>query len=107
MTTTCSPLGYKFSRDYIADGWYNTINTGELTNDQESALVDALIDAQVDAFEALLPDSHYWLIDTSELQYPVGDETELGNLKTLLDQATETVMERLPEIEAKVLADLA
>jgi hypothetical protein len=105
--TTCSSLGYTFSRSYVADGWYNTINNGELTSEQEGALVDALIDAQVEAFEALLPDSHYWLIDTSELQYPVGDDTELGDLKALLAQSAETVMARLPEIEAKVLADLA
>ncbi|KUJ65433.1 hypothetical protein [Streptosporangium amethystogenes] len=106
-TTTSYSLGYKFSRDYVADGWYNTINNGELTSEQESALVDALIDAEVDAFEALLPESHYWLIDTSELQYPVGDAAVLGDLDALLKQAVETVMNRLPEIEARVLAGLA
>lgn len=106
-TTTSYSLGYKFSRDYIADGWYNTINNGDLTSEQQDALVAALVDAQVRAFEALLPDSYYWLIDTSELQYPVGDDAELGDLKDLLEQSTETVMEQLPEIEAKVLADLA
>ena len=106
MTTTSSPLGYKFSYDYAANGWYGYINNGELTSEQESVLVKALIDAQVDEFEALLPEGHYWLIHTSELQYPVGDNTETGDLKALLEQASEAVCERFEEIETEALAKL-
>ncbi|MEU0991241.1 hypothetical protein [Streptomyces sp. NPDC005953] len=107
MTTTKSTsLGYKFSHQYTADGWYNHINNGEYTTEQESAIVDALIDAQVTEFEARLPESHYWLIHTSELQYPAGDGTETGDLETLLNQSVEAVVARLPQIETKALADL-
>lgn len=107
MTTTrSSSLGWKFSYSYIADGWLNYINNGEYTSAQESALVDALIDAQVEAFDALLPDDHHWLIHTSELQYPADDDTETGDLETLLEQSSEAVCARLAEIEAKALADL-
>ena len=106
MTTRSTSLGWKFSYSYVADGWLNFINNGEFTSAQESALVDALIEAQVEAFEALLPEGHYWSIHTSELQYPADDNTELGDLEALLKQSTEAVSSRLPEIEAKALADL-
>ncbi|PVC80537.1 hypothetical protein DBP19_35970 [Streptomyces sp. CS090A] len=107
MITTSSALGYKFSRDYVTNGWYDHINGGDYTSEQQSALVDALTEAQVDEFEALLPESHYWLIHTSELQYPVGDDTETGDLEQLLSQSVEAVCARLPQIEAKTLTDLA
>ncbi|WP_405413957.1 hypothetical protein [Streptomyces rubiginosohelvolus] len=107
MTTTSTALGYKFNRDYVANGWYDTINNGELTPDQQSAVVDALIEAEVEEFEALLPEGHYWAIRTNELQYPLGDTVDVGDLTALLEQAVEAVSARLPEIEAKALADLA
>lgn len=107
MTATrSSSLGFRFSYDYVADGWLNYINNGEYSSAQESALVDALIDAQVEAFDALLPDGHHWLIHTSELQYPADDDTETGDLDALLEQSSEAVCARLPQIEAKALADL-
>lgn len=105
MTTTSTSLGQKYGYTYVADAWYSHINNGEYTSAQESALVDALVQSQVDEFEALLPDSHYWLIHTSELQYPVEDDTETGDLDALMDTAVQRVSARLPQIEAEVLAD--
>ncbi|MCQ1575430.1 hypothetical protein [Streptomyces parvus] len=107
MTTTSTPLGYKFSYDYVTNGWYDHINGGNYTTEQQSAIVKALAEAQVEEFEALLPESHYWLIHTSELQYPVGDDAETGDLEELLSQSVEAVSARLPEIEAKALAATA
>lgn len=107
MITTSTSLGYRFSRDQVANNWYDHINNGERTPEQESAIVNALIDAQVEAFEALLPESYYWLIHTRELQYPAGDDTETGDLEALLARSVEAVCARLPEIETKALADPA
>lgn len=106
MTTRISPLNWKFSYAYVAEGWLNHINNGEFTPEQESTLVDALIEAQVEEFEALLPDGHYWSIQTSELQHPADDDTEIGDMEVLLAQSSEAVCQRLAEIEAKALADL-
>lgn len=106
MTSKISHLNYKFSHQYVTNGWYNFINNGEFTTEQESALVDALTSAQVDEFDALLPDEHHWLIHTSELQRPADDNTETGDLQALLEQSVEAVCARLPQIEAEVLAEL-
>lgn len=106
MTTRSSSLDWKFSYSYVADSWYSHINNGERTPEQESAIVDALIEAQVEEFEARLPESHYWLIDTSELQYPADDDTEIGDLEEIRQQSVEAVCNRLPQIEAVALAAL-
>lgn len=105
MTTTSTSLGYEFGYDYVTNGWNDYVNCGEYTTEQQSAIVYALTHAQVEEFEALLPESHYWLIHTSELQYPVGDDTDLGDLEELLGQSAEAVSARFPQIEAEALID--
>ncbi|WP_326741115.1 hypothetical protein [Streptomyces sp. NBC_01768] len=106
MTTTASPLGHKFSYDYLADGWSAYINGGEYSDEKATALVKALMDAQVSEFDDLLPDGHSWMIHTSELHYPVGDDAEIGDLDEMLEQSAEAVTARYESIEAEVLANL-
>ncbi|QFG13278.1 hypothetical protein SEA_GILGAMESH_86 [Streptomyces phage Gilgamesh] len=106
MTTRSSSLGSEFSYACVAESWYGHINNGERTAAQESAIVDALVDAQVEEFEARLPESHFWLIQTSELQYPADDDTEVGDLDEIRKQSVEAVCNRLPQIEAEALAAL-
>lgn len=106
MDSTGTSLGYKFGYDHVTNGWYDHINGSDYTTEQQSAIVNALTEAQVEEFEALLPDGHFWAIRTSSLQYPPGSDEVIGNLGDLLARSVEAVCERLPEVEATVLAGL-
>lgn len=107
MTLKIANLGSTFSISEVEDSWYGFINNGEYTPEQESAIVKALTNAQVDEFEALLPDGYSWSIHASELQYPADDDTDTGDLEELMQQAVNTVIARIAAIESAALASIA
>lgn len=103
-TTTVLAKNYKLGRDYQIDGWYGYINGGDYTDEQQSALVEALMDAQEREFDALLPENCFWFPYVSEIHGPT-DATLAGlDLDELMEQAANTVQGRYDQIEAKALA---
>ncbi|MCT2594266.1 hypothetical protein LHJ74_30900 [Streptomyces sp. N2-109] len=102
MTTTSISLPGKFHTDTLADGWYAFINSGEYTSEQQDALVKALLEAQVEAANRMLPDGHVWHHMVDELVYPVGDDNELDMCEILAD-ATQEVIDSFEAIEARVI----
>lgn len=102
-TTTVLARNFKLGRDYQIDGWYGFINNGEYTDDQQAALVEALMDAQESAFDEMLPDGCHWLPYVSEIQGPVGTSLEDLDLDDLLEQAGNAASARFDEIEAEAI----
>jgi hypothetical protein len=109
MTTLRSTsLGMMFRYEYVTNGWYDTINNGEHTSEEEGAIVAALTNAQVEVFNAMLPDGCYWQVETTELLYTQDiDAVDRDDLETYLTRSAEIVARRLPQIEAEALANLA
>ncbi|MFJ6316041.1 hypothetical protein ACIQJW_08170 [Streptomyces californicus] len=105
--TPYTNLDWAFDHSRIVESWLCTVNNGEFTPKQEKALVDALVDAQVEEFDNLLPDGCAWEIRERGISYTENiDQVEKEDLESYLNQSAEIVLNRLPEIEAKVLADL-
>lgn len=104
-TTTVLARNYKLGRDYQIDGWYGYINNGEYTDEQQGALVEALMDAHEAEVDGLLPENCYWFPRLSEIHGPIDASLDGLDLDDLLEQASNTVADRFEEIEAKVLAD--
>jgi len=104
-TTTVLAKNYKLGRDYQIDGWYGYINGGDYPDDQQGALVDALMNAQESEFDKLLPDDCSWFPRLSEIHGPITATLEGLDLDQLLEQASNTVAERFDAIEAEALAN--
>jgi hypothetical protein len=98
--------GYQLGRDYNLDGWMGYVNNGEYTDEQQAAIVEALMDAQEAEVDAKLPENCFWFPRLSEIQGPVGSELDI-NLDDLMEQSSQAVADRYEEIEAKALASLA
>jgi hypothetical protein len=105
MTTTTLAKNYKLGRDYQIDGWYGYINGGDYTDNQQAALVEALMDAQESEFDTLLPDNCFWYPHLSEIHGPIDATLDGMDLDELMEQAANAVQERYDAIEAKALTD--
>lgn len=103
-TTTVLARNYKLGRDYQIDGWYGYINGGDYPDDQQAALVEALMDAQESEFDKLLPDGCFWFPRLSEIHGPISATLEGLDLDELLEQASNAVAARFEQIEAEALA---
>lgn len=102
-TTTVLARNFKLGRDYQIDGWYGYIN-GYYPDDQQAALVGALMDAQESEFDKLLPDACVWFPRLSEIHGPIDASLEGLDLDELLEQASNAVVARFEQIEAEALA---
>ncbi len=100
-TTSSISLGADFSYEAVTNRWLDTINNGENTVEQESAIVDTLTAAQVAAFEEMLPEGCYWQIEEGSLLYTRQDidAVDRKDLEHYLARSAEIVSDRLPEIE--------
>lgn len=109
MLTSACNYGYQLSRDYLRNGWYDYINSGEYTAEQRDVLVDALMVYTEKEFDALLPQGVQWLPATNELLYDVGNEHLVPDREeavNLLQQATVNLFDRYEEIETEALGHL-
>lgn len=110
MLTSARNYGYRLSRDYLRNGWYDYINSGEYTAEQRDVLVDALMVYTEKEFDSLLPQGVQWLPATNELLYDVGEEDKLperDEAADLLQKATVNVStEQYEAIEAEALRSL-
>ena len=102
-TTTTLARNYKLGRDYQADGWYGYINNGEYTSEQQSTLVEALMDAMETEVNNLLPDGCSWCPATSEITGPVTATLDGIDLDELLETASRKVASQFEQIEADTL----
>lgn len=101
-TTTQLACGSLLSHQVQADGWYAYINGGDYATEEQELLVDALMEAQKDEVDALLPEHCYWSPATSQIIGPVDVEHDLAELDVLM-QAAENVTKRYEEIERETL----
>ena len=102
-TTTVLARTYKLSIAYQGDGWYSYINNGEYTSEQQDALVEALMGAQVEELNNRLPQGCYWLPRLGEIHGPITATLDGINLDEALAAAADAVAARFQEIEARVL----
>jgi len=102
-TTTVLARNYKLGRAYQSSGWYAYIKDGAYTNEERNALVDALMDAQVEELTKLLPEGCYWLPRLGEIHGPTNINLGDINLDEALMMAADAVAERFEKIETKVL----
>lgn len=85
-------------------GWYAYINNGEYTDEQQDKLADALMAAQVDAFNAMLPGDCFWHPHTSEITGPAAaDLSSLGSVDDAMREACAQVTAQFDAIESKAL----
>jgi len=106
-TTTVLARNYRLGRAYQAEGWYAYIKDGAYTNEERNALVDALIRAQVKAFNRLLPKGCYWNPRLGEIHGPATASLDGIDLDLVLAMAADAVAERFEKIETKVLRRLS
>jgi len=102
-TTTVLARNYKLGRAYQSSGWYHYIKDGAYTSKERDALVEALIDAQVEELNRCLPQGCYWVPRLGEIHGPTNVNLGDINLELALMAAADAVAERFEEIEAKVL----
>jgi hypothetical protein len=102
-TTTQLACGSLLSREEQAGGWYAYINGGDYAAEEQELLVDALMEAQKDEFDTLLPEHCYWFPATSQIIGPVDVEHDFDDLDEVMTQAAESVIERYEEIEREAL----
>lgn len=102
-TTTVLARSYQLSYAYHADGWYSYINNGEYTSEQQDALVEALMGAQVEELNRHLPKGCYWLPRLGEIHGPATATLDDIDLELALMAAADAVAARFEDIEAKVL----
>ena len=102
-TTTVLARNYKLNYAYQSGGWYSFIKDGAYTEKERDALVDALMDAQVEELNNRLPEGCYWLPRLGEIHGPITVNLKRINLDEALMMAADAVAERFEDIEAKVL----
>lgn len=102
-TTTVLARRYKLSYAYQSGGWYHYIKDGAYTNQQRDALVEALMGAQVEELNKLLPEGCYWLPRLGEIHGPTTATLDGIDLELALMAAADAVAEHFQKIEAKVL----
>jgi hypothetical protein len=102
-TTTLARGGVLCQQPYV-DGWYGYVNSPEYTQEQQDALVVALLAAQRDAFDALLPADCHWYPTTSEIIGPLhASPLDSDDLSAWMEEAAAAAEERFPEIERHTL----
>lgn len=103
MTTTVLASNYKLNIAYQSDNWHSYINIGSYTDEQQDALVGALMEAQVEEFNSLLPEGCYWFPHLGEIHGPTTATLEGIDLDEALKAAADAVAERFEEIETGAL----
>jgi hypothetical protein len=113
-TTVLARNGGSLSYDVQIDGWFAFINAGGYTDEQQDALTNALMEAQRERFNSLLPDGCTWFPSTSEIIGPVDADVEAA-LETVapgrhsdpvddvMAMVCEEIADRIEEIEQQVL----
>jgi hypothetical protein len=105
LTREMTLIGSDFNRDEQQAGWFAFINNGEYTSEQQGALVAALMSAQNEAFDALLPERVSWQPYRTILVYDEDAEVpDTEELKEHMEAAVRSVVERFEAIEAEALA---
>ena len=102
-TTTVLASAYELSYIYQSGGWYCFIRNGAYTSKERGALVDALMNAQVEEFNRRLPKGCYWVPRLGEIHGPANVNLDGFNLELALKAAADAVAEHFQDIEAKVL----
>lgn len=102
-TTTLARNGTTLARAYQVDGWMNFIDQGRYTDDQQTRLVEMLMDEQEAAFDAVLPECVYWYPYLSEIQGPITATLDGLDLNGLMEAAAQDVITRFEEIETRAL----
>ena len=100
-TTTVLARNYKLGRAYQADGWYSFINDESYTDEQR----DALMDAQVEELDSLLPEGCHWVPRLGEIHGPITATLGGIDLDEALKAASDAVAERFEQIEADTLGN--
>jgi len=102
-TTTVLARNYKLGRTYQSGGWYGFLKDGAYTEKERDALVEALMDAQVEEFNRRLPEGCFWIPRLGEIHGPTTANLKHINLDEALMMAADAVAERFEDIEARVL----
>jgi len=102
-TTTVLARNYKLNYAYQSGGWYAYIKDGAYTDKERNALVEALMDAQVEEFNRRLPEGCFWIPRLGEIHGPTTANLKHINLDEALMMAADAVAERFEDIEARVL----
>jgi hypothetical protein len=94
--------GGSLSYDEQITGWSAYIDAGDYSDDQRTTLVAALMNAQREEFNALLPEGCVWFPRTSEVIGPVDTDLaaaladlQAGQGDDTLDDAMEMACERV------------
>lgn len=93
------------SGDEERRGWYAFVDGGDYSQEVRDRLVDALLLAETNAFNALLPDGWSWYPDAEQIFLPADDNTEAPDFGELRREACAAVQARYEEIETAVLAE--
>ena len=102
-TTTVLARSYQLSYAYHADGWHHFIKDGAYTDEERGALVEALMGAQVEELNKLLPEGCHWVPRLGEIHGPANATLGGIDLELALRAAADAVAARFEDIEAKVL----
>lgn len=106
--TTTYSRGSDLSWEEQANGWANYINSGQYTDEQSEALVNALMDAQQEEVNAALPEGVHWMPHLAEIQGPAEGDficpwRDTHGRREWMGRFSDKVAERFEEIEARVL----